>query len=1042
MKKSKLLSLAIAYASFAYGPIAIANEPPPIDFTRQIRPILSNKCFLCHGPAEDSREADLRLDQRDSALEQRADSAAIVPGDPEASELIARITSHDDSLMMPPLETKKSLSTEEIALLRRWIEEGAPYAKHWAFVPPERPTPPALSPEKQKTARNAIDHFVFNRLEQEGLAKAPTADQATLLRRLHLDLTGLPPSLEDIDQFLSNQSPDAYEHRVEQLLASLHYGERWARHWLDAARYADSDGYEKDLQRAVWPYRDWVIEAFNRDMPYNQFIVEQIAGDLLPGATKKQRIATGFLRNSMVNEEGGANAEQFRVEGLFDRMDAVGKAVLGITTQCAQCHSHKYDPLTHADYYGMFAFLNNCEESYEIAYPSEEAHQADEILTEVLVIETLLQNNTPDWRTQLAEWAAATRGDQPEWTPIEPTGMPFEGQKFRILEDHSILSESFAPTKVTSQFFAVTSLAGITAVRLELLTHPQLPGNGPGRSIDGTAALSEFDVFIEPLDKSQPRKEAHFERASADINPAEKPLEWPYLIPTMKDGDKRKTGPVHFAMDGDVLTAWTTDSGPYSRHQPRKAVFVAREPFGYQKGALIFFRINQSHGGDNADAKENYVMGRYRFSVTTAPNPIADPLPADLRELIETKSPSDWTDEEFKNAFSYWRTTVADWSDANKQIETLLARFPDGDFQPVARARVQPRKTHRLERGDFLSTAERIEPHTPDFLHPFPKNAPNNRLGFAQWLADRNSPTTARAIVNRIWQAYFGIGLVETTEDIGSQSPPASHPQLLDWLAVEFMDSGWSFKHLHRLILNSATYRQSSHLTPKLAEVDPRNRLLARGSRLRVDAEIVRDLALSASGLLNLQVGGRSVYPPAPKFLFERPTSYGPKNWFVEEDQQRYRRSMYVHAYRSMPYPPMAAFDAPKGDAACVRRVRSNTPLQALTLLNETQFIECGRALAQRIRPQHTRKDQPEDDASGLRRAFRLCVARQPTHKELDLLQKLLDKCRQRYQDQPVDACAVLGIEEDKKSDDFAERAAWTIVSRAILNLDETITKQ
>ncbi len=1038
VQRKLILLSAFTLVNCLSVPVIQGETHGPIDFARQVRPLLSDNCFLCHGPDEESREAELRLDRRADATADRGGYAAVVPGDMAASELVARITSDDDSLVMPPSDSGKALTAAEVEVLERWVQQGAPYADHWAFVAPRRPALPKLADKALKWVRNPIDYFVIDKLEREGLTPSPIADRITLLRRLHLDVKGLPPTIEEIEQFLADSQEGAYKRLIEKLIASPHYGERWGRHWLDAARYADSDGYEKDLQRTVWPYRDWVIDALNADKPYDQFIVEQIAGDMLPNATKQQIIATGFLRNSMVNEEGGADPEQFRIEGLFDRMDAIGKAVLGLTTQCAQCHTHKYDPLTQSEYYGMFAFLNNCVESFEVAYIEEQAQREQSILERITAIEDELRRNTPDWREQLADWAQTQRGNQPKWVPIDLVERPFEGEKFRRLDDLSILSESFAPPKSNTTFSGYTNVSNVTAVRLELLTHPQLPGGGPGRSIDGTAALSEFDLFIAPRDGSLPRAPVKFSSVTADVNPAEKPLQWPYLEPERKGGDKRRTGPVEFTIDDDEETAWTTDSGPATRHQSRKAVFVAAEPFGFAKGSKLSFHLRQRHGGNNASSKENYLMGRYRFSITTVPDASADPLPARLRTLIDTTDSSDWTNLQWGEAFSYWRTTVGDWSAANAQIDELLADFPDGDFQLVTRERSQPRTTYLLKRGDFLNRGEIVEPHTPEFLHPLPENAPPNRLSFSRWLVDRQSPTTARTIVNRVWQAYFGIGLIETPEDLGMQSPAPSHPQLLDWLAVEFMESGWSFKHLHRLILNSAVYRQSSNVTPDLSRFDPRNRLLARGPRVRVDAEIVRDIALAASGLLNTKVGGPSVYPPAPEFLFLPPASYGAKNWFTAAGEQDYRRSLYVHAYRTVPYPPLQNFDAPNGDAACVRRTRSNTPLQALTLLNETQFVQCSRALAKRIH----RETSVGDDASGLRRAFRLCVARLPDDDELRKLQILLDKTRIHYRKHASDAQALVGKVSSTDGGDPSELAAWTVVCRAILNLDETITKQ
>ena len=1015
------------------------EEESPVDFTRQIRPILSDKCFLCHGPDDSSREAELRLDEQDSATEDRGGYQAIVPGDSAASELIARITTDDPDLKMPPPEIEKQLSAEEVELLRKWIDQGAAYSKHWAFEAPVRPALPELSPAGQQWARNPVDAFIFKQLEHEGLKPSRKAAPATLLRRVYLDLTGLPPSLEDKKEFFNDESPDAFSMVVERVLHSEHYGERWARHWLDAARYADSDGYEKDMQRTMWFWRDWVIDSFNQDKPYDEFIIEQIAGDLLPNATKKQRIATGYLRNSMVNEEGGADPEQFRVEGLFDRMDAIGKGILGITTQCAQCHTHKYDPLTHAEYYGMYAFLNNCEEASVIAYTERDQIEVDRIHSAISEIEENLKASYPGWKDRIRKWATEVRGNQPHWEVLKPKIFSFDGQKFQLNEDGSLLSEGYAPTRTETTFKAETELTNITGIRFELLLNPQLPANGPGRSEYGAGALTEFKLTVEPLDGSQAPQEVKFVRATSDVNPPQRSLHAPFYDKTIEGGDKRTIGPVELAIDGNSETAWTSDSGPATRNQPRKAVFIPEKPLGFPKGTRLSFTLMHSHGGKSSNKKENFLMGCFRFSIGTEPDPVADPLPAALRGLIETNDPKHWTEEQLSQAFSYWRTTVAEFADANQQISQLQAKLPDGHVQLVVQESKQRRTTHCLERGDFLSPAEEIEPGTPAWLHPFPQDMPVNRLGFAKWLVDRESPTTARSLVNRIWQEYFGTGLVETTEDIGSQSPAPSHPELLDWLAVEFMESGWSLKHLHRLIVNSSTYQQDSSITPELKRVDPRNRLLAHGPRFRVPAEVVRDLSLAVSGLLSAEVGGRSIYPPAPEFLFMPPASYGEKNWFTEEDDQQYRRSLYVHTYRSVPYPPLQVFDAPKGDAACVSRTRSNTPLQALTMLNEEQFVECSQALAARVL-----RESPASDQTRINHAFQLCLTREPDEEEANLLLSQLTRSRSYFQNSPEAAQKAAGkiVEEHADSKEIADLAAWTIVSRILLNLDETITKQ
>ncbi|WP_050769408.1 PSD1 and planctomycete cytochrome C domain-containing protein [Blastopirellula marina] len=1005
-------------------------EPAEVDFQRDIRPILSENCFQCHGPDPEHREADLRLDNAAGAH-----ASAIVPGNLKESEFVARITSDDPEMVMPPAAAGKSLTLEQIELLKHWISQGAKYEGHWAFAPPTRPQVPQVA--NSSWVRNPIDAFVLNRLERENeLAPSPEAEKAIWLRRLSLDLIGLPPSIEEVDAFVADTGADAYDRQIERMLASRHFGERWGREWLDAARYADSDGYEKDTPRASWFYRDWVINALNRDLPYDQFIVQQIAGDLLPNSDQDSLLATGFLRNSMINEEGGADPEQFRMAAMFDRMDAVGKAVLGLTVQCAQCHTHKYDPLSQHEYFGMFAFLNNTHDAIIPAFTSAEADKIHAIREEIDAIELALKSATPNWRQQMAQWETGAQASAGQWEVLEPVDLPFEGQKFRVLDDNSILSESYAPHSSSPQFIMKTTAAQeITGIRLELLTHPQLPRRGPGRSLRGTAALTEFTVYAAPANDPGKRTKLKLVSATADVNPAKAPQPDYIVNIKAKGGDKRVTGPISFALDGDKSTAWTTDSDPGRRNQSRKAVFVLDKPVGFAEGTVLTIQPTMNHGGWNNNDKHNCLMGRYRFSLTTQANPIADPLPQAVREILAIVA-DHRTPAQEQALFTYWRTTVEEWADENAQIEALWQSFPEGSSQLVLEERQEPRTTSLLHRGDFLSPTEVVKPSVPEFLHDLPAGDPRSRLTFAKWLVDRRSPTTARAIVNRIWQSYFGIGLVETSDDLGSQSTPPSHRDLLDWLAVELMDHDWSLKHLHRLIVSSAAYRQSSVVTEAEYQQDPYNRLLARGPRFRVQAEIVRDIGLTASGLLNDEIGGPPVYPPAPAFLFEPPASYGYKTWNVASDVDRYRRGLYAFRFRSVPFPMLETFDAEPGNVSCVRRNRSNTPLQALTLLNEPLAQECAAALALR-----TQKEGGETDAARLEYAMRCCIARVPTADEIAMLQTMLDKQRTRLAAGELDAHEIVKSSA-AKSDDINEQAAWTLVARVILCLDETITKE
>jgi hypothetical protein len=908
---------------------------------------------------------------------------------------------------------------------------GEPGKKHWAFIPPMRPPLPTV--RDWGFVRNPLDRFILARLEKEGLRPSAQADRVTLARRLYLDLIGLPPSPEEIDAFLADTRPDAYERLVDRLLASPHHGERWGRLWLDAARYADSDGFEKDKPRFVWFYRDWVIGAINRDLPYDRFIIDQIAGDLLPGATQEQRVATGYLRNSMINEEGGIDPEQFRMEAMFDRMDAIGKGVLGLTIQCAQCHDHKYDPLTQREYYRLFAFLNNAYEANVTVYTPAEQMKRAEIFRSIREIEAGLRHRHPDWPKEMEAWEKTVSANQPKWTVIRPTVLDEStgGQKYLTQPDGSFLAQGYAPTKHTVHF-TVRVEQEIRAFQIELLTDPNLPRGGPGRSIEGTGALSEFEVKAAPADEAGKLHKVKFKKATADIGMTPTPLK---AIYDDRSGKKRLLGPVSFAIDGRDDTAWGIDVGPGRRNVPRKAVFTAEKPIHYAKGTLLHIYLKQNHGGWNSDDNQNNNLGRFRLSITDRPDAEADPLPASVRQIlaipIEKRSPA-----QVNALFSYWRTTVPAWKEANSRIESLWKKHPEGTTQLALMERKEARTTHLLKRGDFLRPGKPVTPGVPAFLHSLPPDAGTDRLALARWLVDRRSPTTARALVNRVWQTYFGAGLVSSSEDLGTQSDAPTHPELLDWLAVEFMDSGWAMKKLHRLIVTSATYRQSSRVTPELLARDAANHQLARAPRFRVDAEIVRDVALSASGLLTERIGGPSVYPPLPGFLLLPPASYGPKVWKEDHGPDRYRRALYTFRFRSVPYPALEAFDAPNGDFACVKRPRSNTPLQALTALNEPLSVECARGLAGRL------LREAATDEARLERAFRLCLGRKPKKAEEEVLANMLAKQRARFTATGAKPEELLAGGPPLPESAPAEAAAWVAVARVLLNLDETMTRE
>ncbi|HND52406.1 MAG TPA: DUF1549 and DUF1553 domain-containing protein, partial [Pirellulaceae bacterium] len=830
--------------------------------------------------------------------------------------------------------------------------------------------------------RTPVDRFISLGHEREKLEPSPEADRVTLLRRLHLDLIGLPPTIAEVDAFVNDKAQDAYENAVERLLKSPHYGERWGRHWLDVARYADSDGFEKDKSRQVHFYRDYVIQALNRDVPYDRFVIEQLAGDLLPGATQDQIVATGFLRNSMINEEGGVDPEQFRMDAMFDRMEAIGKGILGLTIQCSQCHSHKYDPLTQEEYYRMFAFLNNDHEAQRVVYSPAEQMQIADLVRQMREVEARLRETTPDWAERMAKWEEEQSRGKLEWTTLEIENAGDNGQRYIPQGDGSLLAQGYAPTKFTAQFRAKTKLKGITAFRLELLNDPNLPCMGPGRSFKGTCALSEFSVesatAAEPSKKSKQKIAA----ATADYTQPERELEANFYD---KSTDRRVTGPVSMAIDGDGKTAWGIDAGPGRRNQPRHAVFRMEKPIdGGADDVVLLFSLMQNHGGWNSDDHMNNNLGRFRISATTAPEAAADSVPPRIRRILDTPR-SQRSETQNAEMFSHWRTTVSDWREANERIEKLWQQWPAGATALTLLARDSSRDTKILNRGNWLKPTASVKPGVPSFLNPLGEQSDSSRLTFARWIVDRRAPTTARVLVNRVWQTYFGQGLVTTPEDFGVKGEPPTHPELLDWLATDFMDNGWSLKHLHKRIVLSSTYRQTSRATTELLQRDPFNRWLARGSRLRVEGEIVRDITLASSGLLNPAIGGRSVMPTAPEFLFQPPASYAPFPWVSETGPDKYRRAVYTFRRRSTPYPMLQTFDVPNADTSCVRRLRSNSPLQALVSLNEPLFVEAAQALARR-----TLSDGGATDDDRLRYAFRRVLARVPQPEELGELSKLL----------------------------------------------------
>ncbi len=1005
----------------------------PLEFTKDVRPILSAKCFACHGPDEEAREADLRLDTLEGATTDLGDYQAVVPGKPDESALIERIESSDPDEMMPPLDSKLTLSDREKSILRRWIAEGAPYDRHWAFVAPTRPALPRVSDEKG-WIRNPIDAFVLAKMRDAGLTPSPQADRRTLIRRVSLDLIGLPPTPEEVHAFLSDQRPDAYERLVDRLLASPHYGERWARPWLDLARYADTNGYEKDRPRTIWPYRDWVVRALNADMPFNQFTIEQIAGDLLPDPTLDQLIATGFHRNTMYNEEGGVDTEQFRYESIIDRVNTTGTVWLGLTMGCAQCHSHKYDPIAQAEYYRLFAFFNNADEpKLKIPDPQiakrQEAHDR-EYARRLDALADHWPGDDPETRRRsleerFAQWLKEKTPLAHHWRVLEPqVATALNGTTFDVLPDESLLAGGDLPNQDIYQVALLPGNAAVTAVRLEVLPHLDLPAGGPGRSPitvgdiinEGDFLLSEIELYrvpaAVPYDRSAPLKEA--------------PAAWQRLeiAEATASYAKEKCEPT-LALDGNLDTGWRigTRAG-----EPHHAVFALAQAASFAPGDRLVVRLNQSY-------IHNMILGRFRLSVTSDPGPIVSSgLPAEAEEalLVQESHRTAAQRKTLRRTFLWMAEELA------KEVEKLRAfrrQRPASLTTLIIRER-RPRDarvSHRHHRGEYLKPREVTHPGTPASLHPLvlDGNVPP-RLALARWLVDRNNPLVARVTVNRYWQEFFGRGIVRTSEDFGSQASPPTHPRLLDYLAVEFMDSGWSVKHVHRMIVTSATYRQSSRVTPEHRSKDPENLWLARAPRLRLDAETIRDTILAASGLLTRKIGGPPVFPPQPAGVTS--LSYGALQWKTATGADRYRRGLYTFTKRTAPYAMFTMFDGPTRETCIVHRGRSNTPLQALTMLNDVVIVEAAQAVAAQLAA------DPGTVEDRIGRLWERFLGRLPDAREREALREFWSEQHERFDKDPKRARIVAGIEEEKEEvGDVADRAAWTALVRVVMNLDETI---
>jgi hypothetical protein len=983
---------------------ALAEEklPERISFNEHIRPILSNNCYYCHGPDPKHREADLRLDEREGAM-----LSAIVPGKPDESELLRRVTSDDEHELMPPPASKRErLSERDTAILRRWIEQGAEYEGHWAFLSLRQQTLPAVTNESLATS--AIDRFIQARLEAEQISPSDPADRSTLVRRVSLDLTGLVPSPAEVNAFLEDGSPDAYERLVDRLLASPHFGERWGRHWLDQARYADSNGYTIDSERAMWPYRDWVIQSLNEDLPFDQFTIDQLAGDLLPEPTKKQLVATAFHRNTLINEEGGTDKEQFRHEAVVDRVNTTSAVWLGLTVACAQCHTHKFDPISHREYYELFAFfnsaadVNNRGEAIAVSRGEMFGHP---------VMAKPSGPDPEDAARRQAAWEArelarldGMAASKVAWSPLEY--LEFEtkgGASFQRLDDNSLLQDGRAAPKDRYRIVARSKLEDIQAVRLRVLTHDSLPKQGPGTAGNGNFVLTDFN-FITAGQKRP------FQSAFAD--------------------HEQPDFPIRGAIDEDAKTGWAINVGPNSKgkmNTNHEAVFILEKPLFVPADQTVEFTL--SH-----ELNDNYLVGRFAIDVAeTAP---AEPLPYETQVVEALTTPRD------KRTKEQARLVAVAFAKAEVQRQSRKQESTTSDTAQlmIMKELDKPRETYVALRGDFLRPDKEVGPLSPGGLHviqpALPAEPGRTRLDLARWLVSPENPLTPRVTTNRIWMRYFGKGLVETEEDFGTQGTPPSHPELLDWLAAEFIRRGWSQKDLHRRIVTSAAYRRSSHARSDLMEKDPRNLLLARQERLRIEAEVVRDAALAASGLLDRTLGGPSVRPPQPEGVYA--FTQNSKRWVAETGSQRYRRGMYTAFFRSAPYPLFTTFDAPDFQTVCTRRLRSNTPLQALTVANDVAFVEIAQGLAARVL-----SELPESNvADRLHRAFQLALARPPSDRELSVLQGFHERQAAELKAEPERAALLMPRSHQRLDASAAEAGAMVLACRAILNTDSFITRE
>jgi hypothetical protein len=1118
------------FSGMAFASAVLAEQP--VDFNRDVRPILSNKCFACHGPDEAQRQAGLRLDDAGIATaELESGGTAIVAGDPDASELIHRIMHRDESQRMPPVEFGKSLSLDEKSILYKWIEQGARYAAHWSYVAPVRPTPPDVSSAWQQWPRNPIDHFALRAMLTHKLSPSPEAEPFALVRRVFLDLTGLPPTIEEGCAFVGSDDPRAYEKLVDDLLQRPSFGEHWARLWLDLARYADSAGYADDPPRNIWAYRDWVIRAINTNMPFDQFTIEQLAGDLLPNPTEERLIATAFHRNTMTNNEGGTQDEEFRNAAIIDRVNTTMAVWMGTTMACAQCHDHKYDPITQQEYFRFFAILNNTEDEDRgdeapvlPIFSAEQRRKQDELRKRIAQLRADFDTTTDELTREQQKWEEELRAD-PKWDPALSESIRSESlNPAKILNDGTVL-----PERAESPDAYQVEIRNdgdkpqrLTAIRVDLLAFASLPGQGNADDKDSLETAGMRAQIVPPGD---PLPRGRFVRitnhgANQILSLAEVQVfaggqnvassgkavqhstffggKAELAIDGNPDGDFDKRSVTHTqSVDEpwwevdlgaehavEKIVIWNrTDNGLHVRLQnfsvevldsnrkpgwqdqfkeppnpslqlapskiheiklrravgsspPHSVVWVPSEPTVWKVGHLLRLIVEQS------PKKGNQLFSTLRFSTTSSRTMLKrSRLPAEIVAILD-KPVDERSTEEASDLARYFRENAAPSLRAERkelaQATAALDSIKPMTTLPILRERTGARRETRFQyRGNYLDKGPVEERGLPATFHAANADRPLDRLGLARWLVDKSNPLTARVVANRYWEALFGRGIVLTSEEFGSQGELPTHPELLDWLATELMSSGWDTRALVRTIVTSAVYRQSSQVLAGAAEADPDNRWLARGPRVRMSAEMVRDQALAVSGLLRHAMYGPPVRPPQPNLGLT--AAFGNStDWETSTGDDRYRRGIYTTWRRSNPYPSMATFDAPNREVCTMRRSRTNTPLQCLVTLNDPVFVEAAQALARRA-IQHG-----EDTEDRIAYAFRCCLVRPPGAAELQALTQLYDQSHAHLAERHDEAekLATIPLGELPDGIDAVDAAAMTMVGNVLLNLDEMILKR